>query len=717
MIKTISRFNLLLLTVLLFGFPSMAISDVATGRSQLFHSGSSPNGEPTYTGICSANAEFEEAVTSNPSDQEANLFYAVTRLPAFVLESGSGSEIETIRDMLEAYGITRNAFDSLEESPFNDPPSNPDGSYNLPGDTPGDAPGNAPDGKDVQDFLVDHLIVEVDGAIGNLNSINYTTSTIVTLTATETGDAAVEVDYGDVLLYKSSLYFLKFYLSFISAYNLDLDTNELEWHTTQDFIHNIQEFLDYYPDFLKLYGSGTGTALLDDARVAFVNSITTSEEAFNFIAAESDDQANDLFYFGSSDAEIDMKSMLSYLNEIKSSINGNRPAVLSRTKSYWGLTFDDDSGKTLCIGMEEDLDGNIPNIEIESDCSSESNFPFYYRWEDEGYVASDGTLYFSVDGNTGEPSWNWGTAELTGTIVGSNINGSYTINSAGGTSTGTFTGSRQSDETETFRIDFNLLFGNTGKPPLDIRAMMPTFDANDEIICGTFPGDPVVNGILPDYLTNGTISFYICDGDYGDDDDDDDDDIVVEDPPSDIVDRNNDGIADSEQPNVKSVDTYNDQGIVTFESESNTTISNYSNSASGSTIYPAPDGVEFPYGFFSFTVSGISVGGSTTVKIILPASAIVNTYYKFGRTPDNGADHWYEFLYDGETETGAVISGNEITLHFKDGMRGDRDLDDSNGTIVDPCGPGMIDTGFETPAGTNGGGGGGGGCFISNLSK
>ena len=45
------------------------------------------------------------------------------------------------------------------------------------------------------------------------------------------------------------------------------------------------------------------------------------------------------------------------------------------------------------------------------------------------------------------------------------------------------------------------------------------------------------------------------------------------------------------------------------------------------------------------------------------------------------APHWYEFAYDGTT--GAEIAGNLITLHFVDGLRGDDDLNGTNGTVVD----------------------------------
>ncbi|NIS74901.1 MAG: hypothetical protein GTO08_06405, partial [Deltaproteobacteria bacterium] len=52
----------------------------------------------------------------------------------------------------------------------------------------------------------------------------------------------------------------------------------------------------------------------------------------------------------------------------------------------------------------------------------------------------------------------------------------------------------------------------------------------------------------------------------------------------------------------------------------------------------------------------------------------VESYYKFGETPDNRDPHWYEFFFDPETVTGAEISGFEITLHFVDGLVGDDDL-------------------------------------------
>ncbi len=64
--------------------------------------------------------------------------------------------------------------------------------------------------------------------------------------------------------------------------------------------------------------------------------------------------------------------------------------------------------------------------------------------------------------------------------------------------------------------------------------------------------------------------------------------------------------------------------------------------------------------------------------------------------------------------TGAVINANEITLKFVDGDRGDDDLDNTNGTIVDAGGPGSPPA---SSAAGGGGGGGGGGCFIATTSS
>lgn len=104
--------------------------------------------------------------------------------------------------------------------------------------------------------------------------------------------------------------------------------------------------------------------------------------------------------------------------------------------------------------------------------------------------------------------------------------------------------------------------------------------------------------------------------------------------------------------------------------------------------------LDYPLDFFTFEVSNIDPGESVQVEFILPeGTENVNSYFKFGPTPDNPEPHCYDFAFDGTT--GAQILGNgEILITFVDGLRGDSDLT-ANGIITDPGGPVVRD--FENP--------------------
>jgi hypothetical protein len=101
----------------------------------------------------------------------------------------------------------------------------------------------------------------------------------------------------------------------------------------------------------------------------------------------------------------------------------------------------------------------------------------------------------------------------------------------------------------------------------------------------------------------------------------------------------------------------------------------------------APPGVSFPAGFFKFQVVEVDAQGFATVTLTAPPGTQFNTYYKYGRTPDDFNRHWYQFLYDGET--GAQISGNVVVLHLLDGRTGDSDLL-RDFVITDPGAPGLL---------------------------
>ncbi len=158
-------------------------------------------------------------------------------------------------------------------------------------------------------------------------------------------------------------------------------------------------------------------------------------------------------------------------------------------------------------------------------------------------------------------------------------------------------------------------------------------------------------------------------------------DADVEDGAPNGGDGNNDGILDSEQSNVTSLPNFVDGGYVTLTSPEETGFNSVEAVANPSPA-DAPLGVEFPLGFFEFTVVGLSPGGATMVTLL--SAEQVTTYWKYGPTPDDTAPHWYEFLFDGTT--GAEILTDRIILHFVDGQRGDDDLTE-NGQVVEPGAP------------------------------
>ena len=155
--------------------------------------------------------------------------------------------------------------------------------------------------------------------------------------------------------------------------------------------------------------------------------------------------------------------------------------------------------------------------------------------------------------------------------------------------------------------------------------------------------------------------------------------------PDDICpyDGNQDGIPDNQQDNVAPISTIG--GIVTLVSPDGTTLSGVQ-SVDNPSPTDTPADIDFPFGFLEFTLNGVGVGGAASINLHLPAGESVETYYKYGPTPDDPTPHWYEFLYDGQT--GAEINGNVIALHFVDGQRGDKDIT-ANGIIVEPGAPSL----------------------------
>ncbi len=154
-------------------------------------------------------------------------------------------------------------------------------------------------------------------------------------------------------------------------------------------------------------------------------------------------------------------------------------------------------------------------------------------------------------------------------------------------------------------------------------------------------------------------------------------------------DGNGDQIPDWQQDHVASFHTYDQQHYVTLAVPDSVLLENV-----GAIDNPNPDapgipsGSNAPFGFFSFTITGLTEGSYTVATLFLENDPSFNTYYKYGPTPGEQA-HWYEFGFDGET--GAMINADTVFLYLTDGKRGDYDLS-ANGVIVEPGGPLQIST-------------------------
>lgn len=124
-------------------------------------------------------------------------------------------------------------------------------------------------------------------------------------------------------------------------------------------------------------------------------------------------------------------------------------------------------------------------------------------------------------------------------------------------------------------------------------------------------------------------------------------------------------------------------GLVLEPSVNNWVIQSASTATVASTGTSAPSGVDLPHGLVNLKLVTGTAGTSASVVLTYPQALPAGTkYYKFGKTAANPTDHWYEF-------SGAVISGNTITLTIVDGGEGDNDLT-ANSVIEDPGGPAVV---------------------------
>ena len=136
-----------------------------------------------------------------------------------------------------------------------------------------------------------------------------------------------------------------------------------------------------------------------------------------------------------------------------------------------------------------------------------------------------------------------------------------------------------------------------------------------------------------------------CDGMVDCDDEDDDNDLVdddIEDKAPNDGDGNNDGKQDSRQTNVISIPAETigtNNTYVTLETDPQHKLF----AAMGihnPSPFNDPADVIFPLGFFEFEIELKKFGEESYIVLYKPENIEINTYWKYGPTPNNQNPHW-----------------------------------------------------------------------------
>ncbi len=267
--------------------------------------------------LFAANYAFMFAVEASPAHQEANFFYALTRLASSIVSNEEGADhakLESVKELMDSFGISQ-AGRSLYEW-----------TADFQRDDYGDTvlPATAPTVDDIEDFLIDYVIPELDGALDNLGKVTYGFQTALTPMMFNEGDYGAlsvnddaEVDYTDVVFFRAALHSLKAFLYTVTAYDsneFDIDAFVLR---ARSVVVNINQVFEEYPKLLLI--KRTGNFAL--AKSQWNEAIDSYFEASNLLRAETDDQLNDLISIDPDDMA-DEEEFRFTLEDIEAAMSG-----------------------------------------------------------------------------------------------------------------------------------------------------------------------------------------------------------------------------------------------------------------------------------------------------------------------------------------------------------------------------------------------------------
>lgn len=198
-------------------------------------------------------------------------------------------------------------------------------------------PDPLPSSGNVLRRLIDTLSPQIEGALDELAGIDTSIAEpfIILCEEFQAPDEtapceSIEVDYGDIAIYRAMLHFLRGFMLLIDAYDLNIDE-------TYEFIQAVKSDVFVINDYLCDDDPATSTclsetflapkdgalALLAEAKTAFIHAIDSYMDASMFIRNETDNQEDDMMAMPEDPEEIaEEVEFRSILSNIKDSMNG-----------------------------------------------------------------------------------------------------------------------------------------------------------------------------------------------------------------------------------------------------------------------------------------------------------------------------------------------------------------------------------------------------------
>lgn len=156
-------------------------------------------------------------------------------------------------------------------------------------------------------------------------------------------------------------------------------------------------------------------------------------------------------------------------------------------------------------------------------------------------------------------------------------------------------------------------------------------------------------------------------------------------------DGNGDGTDDSQQNYVASLPTVDGSHYATLENSDASNLDTHYGLSSVSAVRPpsdAPSNIQFPYGMFEFTVTGVSNGGTVTMRLFVPKDTRIAGYWK----KNQNTGKWDNIASNIVHGPSYAPNKTVITFQLTDGGPYDED-GIANGSIQDQGGPGYENSG------------------------